>query len=69
MKKETQILDQISNSIRSAGYDPYTQLYGYFLTGNDSYITRRDNARNLIKRVDKSILEGYLKDVNLRKHK
>lgn len=60
MKKEKQILDKISGSIKSAGYDPYTQLYGYFLTGNDSYITRRDNARNIIKCVDKNELESFL---------
>ena len=60
LKKEKQILDKISNSIKSAGYDPDTQLYGYFLTGNDSYITRQDNARNIIKSVDKNELESFL---------
>lgn len=53
-------LNQIADSIRGAGYDPYTQLYGYLSTGNDSYITRQGNARNLIKNVDRTALEAFI---------
>lgn len=53
-------LNQIADSIRDAGYDPYTQLYGYLSTENDSYITRQGNARELIKNVDRTTLEAFI---------
>jgi uncharacterized protein (UPF0297 family) len=54
------VLDQVADSIRSAGYDPYTQLYGYLNTGNDTYITRHGNAREIVCNTDKNALEAYL---------
>ena len=30
----------VCNSISQAGFDPYSQLMGYLLTGEDYYITR-----------------------------
>lgn len=60
MYTDRAVLEQIADSIRTAGYDPYAQLYGYLSTGNDSYITRQGNARDLIKQVDKTTLEAFL---------
>ena len=39
-------------AITAAGYDPYSQLYGYITTGKDEYITRRDDAREKIKTLN-----------------
>lgn len=50
----------IENALRESGYDPYTQIYGYLKTGNDSYITRKDNARLLISQLDKDLIAEYL---------
>lgn len=66
MYSEKTTLDQIAESIRDAGYDPYTQLYGYLSTGNDSYITRQGNARNLIKHVDVSTLKVFIKTLKCK---
>ena len=60
MHTDRALLEQITDSIRTAGYDPYAQLYGYLRTGNDSYITRQGNARDLIKQVEKTALEAFL---------
>lgn len=38
----------VEQSIREAGYVPYDQLYGNVQTGNSLYITRKNNARQII---------------------
>ena len=42
----------IIQAITAAGYDPYSQLYGYITTGKHEYITRRDDAREKIKTLN-----------------
>ena len=54
-----QRLESISNSIQDAGFDPHDQITGYLRTGNDRYITRNGNARELIKTIDRRILKDY----------
>lgn len=52
-------LESIADSIREAGFDPFDQMTGYLRTGNDRYITRNGNARELIKQFDRKILKEY----------
>lgn len=58
-------IEQIVEAIRDAGYDPYTQLHGYLSTGVDAYITRKGDARNLVKLVDPEQLLRYI-ETNLK---
>ena len=51
---------QIVESIRSAGYEPYAQLYGYLTTGDETYITRTGDARTLIKDINHDQLQQYV---------
>lgn len=44
----------------NAGYDPYAQLTGYLQTGDETFITRNENARELIKTLDKGKIEQYV---------
>ena len=53
-------LESISLALKNAGYDPYAQLTGYLETGDDSYITRKDGARDAIKLLDKDVIRAYL---------
>ena len=46
--------------LKEAGYDPYEQLEGYVQTGQDYYITRINDARNLIKNVERDMLLKYV---------
>ena len=50
----------IVDSIRTAGYDPYAQLYGYLKTGDATYITRTGGARSLINGLDRYQVKEYL---------
>ena len=53
MQNSNEILRQIADSIRETGNDPHDQLMGFVTTGDVKYITRRNNARELIKTVSK----------------
>ena len=53
-------LEYIISCIEKSGNDPRSQIYGYVTTGNECYITRVGNARDLIKSINKQVLTHYL---------
>ena len=57
------IMAHIVASIREAGYEPYDQLYGYLKTGDDTYITRTGDARNLIKKLDPNQVQCFVEEL------
>ena len=50
----------VERAIREAGLVPYDQLYGYVQTGNSLYITRRNNAREIVMKMDREKILRYL---------
>ena len=54
------LMDEIIQSIREAGYEPYDQLYGYITTGKEEYITRSGGAREKIKKLNWLQLKKYV---------
>lgn len=52
-------MDRIVKALKDAGYDPYTQLYGYLETGNNTYITRKGNARDEIGELDRELVREF----------
>lgn len=50
----------VERAIRDAGFVPYDQLYGYVQTGNSLYITRRNNAREIVMKMDREKIRRYL---------
>ncbi|HOA33102.1 MAG: IreB family regulatory phosphoprotein [Clostridiales bacterium] len=60
MKK---ILAQVYRALEEKGYNPISQLVGYLLSEDPTYITTHNNARNLIRRLDRDeILQAMIKD-------
>ena len=53
-------MDIITSAISDAGYDVREQLTGFLLTDEPTYITRRNDARTLIKNVDTELLRRYI---------
>ncbi len=51
-------------ALQKAGFDPVDQLQGYMITGKDYYITRTDNARELIKTVSRQSLDELLRYID-----
>ena len=50
------ILLFVYHALQSKGYDPITQIVGYLISGDPTYITSYNNARTLIKGIDRDEL-------------
>ncbi|MBQ8082141.1 MAG: IreB family regulatory phosphoprotein [Clostridia bacterium] len=56
------ILAHVYNALQAKGYDPITQLTGFILTGDPTYITSHNNARSMICRLERDeILEELVR--------
>jgi uncharacterized protein (UPF0297 family) len=50
------ILEYVYRALRDKGYDPVTQLVGYLISGDPTYITSYNQARSLICRIERDEL-------------
>ena len=50
------ILLVVYNALKEKGYNPVNQIVGYILSEDPTYITTHNNARNLIRRIDRDTL-------------
>ena len=55
-KTNKQIIKEVYNCLEEKDYNPINQLVGYIISGDPSYITSYNNARALIKSVDRDEL-------------
>ncbi|MDE6781071.1 MAG: IreB family regulatory phosphoprotein [Ruminococcus sp.] len=46
----------IYDALMQKGYDPISQIVGYILSEDPTYITTYNNARNLIRHIDRDEL-------------
>jgi len=61
------ILDAVYAALKEKGYNPISQLVGYLLSGDPTYITNYKEARSQIRRVERDelleeLVRCYLKD-------
>ena len=59
-KEFEKAMDIIAAAISDARYNVQEQLTGFLLAGDPTYITRRNDARTLIKSVDQEQLRRYI---------
>ena len=60
--KTKEILKGVYKALEDKGYNPVNQIVGYILSGDPTYITSHDNARNLIREVERDeLLETMVK--------
>ncbi len=50
------ILIMVYNALLEKGYDPINQIVGYIISGDPTYITSYNNARYLIRRMERDEL-------------
>ena len=60
------ILKAVYDALNEKGYNPISQIVGYILSEDPTYITTHNNARSLIRKVDRdellqSLVKNYLK--------
>lgn len=66
--KETELkknLTTIYDALITKGYNPVNQIVGYILSEDPTYITTYNNARSLIRRIDRddllqTLVKSYL---------
>ena len=61
-----QILRLVHQSLDEKGYNPISQMVGYILSEDPTYITTHNNARSLVRRIDRdellqALVREYLK--------
>lgn len=57
------VIDTVYVAMAEKGYNPVSQMVGYIMSGDPTYITNHMNARSLIAKVERDeIIEELLKD-------
>lgn len=61
-----EILRTVYNALEEKGYNAIDQMVGYILSGDPSYITGHNNARNIIRHIERDdlveeLLRAFLK--------
>jgi uncharacterized protein (UPF0297 family) len=56
------VIEEVYNALREKGYNPINQMVGYIMSGDPSYITSYNNARSVIRKLERDeILEVLLR--------
>ena len=50
------ILTTVYDALKEKGYNPINQMVGYILSEDPTYITTHNNARSLIRKIDRDEL-------------
>ncbi|MGN1115935.1 MAG: IreB family regulatory phosphoprotein [Candidatus Ornithomonoglobus sp.] len=61
-KEVKDIVSQVYDALKIKGYDPISQIVGYILSDDPTYITSYNGARGLIVKVERDeLLEEFVK--------
>ena len=61
--KTKEILKDVYNALAEKGYNPINQIVGYILSGDPTYITSHNDARNKIRMIERDeLLEKMVKN-------
>ena len=57
----------VYDALKEKGYNPISQIVGYILSEEPTYITTHNNARSLLRRVDRdellqSLVKNYIEN-------
>lgn len=56
------VIISVYKAMREKGYDPINQIVGYLISGDPTYITSHNNARYLIRRLERDeLLEEFVR--------
>ena len=54
------IISEVYSALEEKGYNPVSQMVGYILSGDPTYITGHKNARSLIMKVERDEIMEFL---------
>lgn len=55
-KEMKRVLQTVYDALKENGYNPINQIVGYLLSEDPTYITNYNNARSLIRKIDREEL-------------
>ena len=63
----SEVLHTVYAALKEKGYNPINQLVGYLISGDPAYITSHNQARSLIRKVERDdlievLVASYLKE-------
>ena len=63
-----EILLNVYAALKEKGYNPISQIVGYIMSGDPTYITSHNGARSVIRKLERDeileeLVKHYLKDV------
>ena len=66
-----EIIREVYQALKAKGYNPIVQLTGYILSGDPTYITSYNQARSLIRRLERDeileeIVSSYIQKLERR---
>ena len=67
-----EIILAVHDALSEKGYNPINQIVGYILSEDPTYITTHNNARNLIRKIDRdtllqTLVKYYMTNQSLQK--
>ncbi len=63
------IITTVYLALKEKGYDPVNQFVGYILSGDPTYITSHNNARSLIRKIERDELLEEVMNYYLQNNK
>lgn len=62
------MLKQVYDALAEKGYNPVSQIVGYLISEDPTYITTYKNARSIILKIDRyellqALIKDYLSDI------
>ena len=55
-----EVLSKVYEALKEKGYDPETQIVGYIMSGDPTYITNHNSARSLVMKVERDEILSVL---------
>ena len=62
----SEVLKEVYAALKEKGYNPVTQIVGYIMSGDPTYITNYQNARSLIMKAERDELLAELVEHYIR---
>lgn len=61
-KRVKEVMNEVVLALKDKGYEPISQIIGYILSGDPTYITSHNNARAIICKIERDeLLEEMIK--------
>lgn len=67
-RQAKEILQTVYQALKEKGYNPISQIVGYIMSDDPTYITNHNGARSIIRKLERDelleeLVKHYLKDL------